>query len=127
MKNDECLEMKSHADHRDAAASGMLLSVAKAFFVVFCLEALFSVPFRSVYLLRQSTAQGWMAGIFVLAVVSILWLLRQTILVALVRLLKFPSVGNRAWLVSWLILGLVLRLAWIWRFPVTFKSDHLAY
>jgi 4-amino-4-deoxy-L-arabinose transferase-like glycosyltransferase len=63
----------------------------------------------------------------VLAVVVSLFALRRSLLPSLGRLLTGPSIRNRTWLAFWLIFGLILRVAWALRFPVTLKSDHLAY
>lgn len=103
------------------------LRLAQTVFVLLCAETLFSVPYRSVYLLRKSAFQAWFAELFVLAVIGIGFKYRQTILIRLSRFLKAPSIGNNAWLWLWLIIGITLRSAWALRFPVPLKSDNAAY
>jgi 4-amino-4-deoxy-L-arabinose transferase-like glycosyltransferase len=127
MNRHDRLNIDSQVNRGVATAAGKWFWLAKAAFVLFCIEALFSISYRSVYLFRQSVSQGWIAGICVLAAIGICFVVRQPILLALGRLLKVPTVGNKAWLTFWLIFGLVLRMAWVWRFPVTLKSDNLAY
>ncbi len=123
-------------DHRNSApktSCGDATSVqtrpwlAEVAFVLFCLGTLFSLPYRSVYLFRQSTSQGWIAGVCVLATIGICFAFRQPVLLALSRLLRAPSIGNRAWLSFWLICGVALRLVWVLAFPVALKSDNLSY
>ena len=111
----------------DVVAGEERLWLAKTAFVLFCLETLFSLPYRSVYLFRQSISQARIAGFCVLAIIGICSAFRQPVLLALGRLLRTPSMGNKVWLSFWLIFGLALRLAWILSFPTTLKSDHLAY
>jgi 4-amino-4-deoxy-L-arabinose transferase-like glycosyltransferase len=103
------------------------LHLAQVVFVLFCAETLFSLPYRSVYLLRQSASQAWIAALFVLVMICACFAFRQPVLRALGSLLSAPSIGNKAWLSFWLIFGLALRLAWALRFPVTLKSDNLIY
>jgi 4-amino-4-deoxy-L-arabinose transferase-like glycosyltransferase len=91
------------------------------------MEALFSIPYRSLYLSGRSAPVASIAGLCVLAAIGILFPFRHSLLPPLGRVLKVPSIGNRVWLIFWLVFGLILRLAWVLRFPVTLKSDHLAY
>jgi 4-amino-4-deoxy-L-arabinose transferase-like glycosyltransferase len=101
--------------------------LAKAAFVLFCVETLFSVAYRSVYLFGRSVLVASIAALCVLAVVGILFAFRHSLLPRLGRLLTARSIGNKAWLSFWLIFGMALRLAWALYFPVTLKSDYLCY
>jgi 4-amino-4-deoxy-L-arabinose transferase-like glycosyltransferase len=101
--------------------------LAQAIFVLYCVETLFSLPFRSVYLSGHTAFVASIAALCVLAVISILFVFRDALLTLLARLLRFRSIGNRAWFAFWLMFGIILRLAWAISFPVTPKSDHLAY
>jgi len=102
--------------------------LAQAVFVLLCAETIFSLSYRSVYLSGHSVLSAWVAGLCALAVAAILFFtLRNSFLPFLGRMLRAPSVGNRAWLTFWLFFGLALRMAWILLFPVTLKSDSLAY
>lgn len=101
--------------------------LAKTAFVLFCLETIFSIPYRSVYLFNHSVLHARIASLCVLAVIGVCFAFRRPILQMLARLLRVPSIGNAAWFFFWLVTGLVLRLAWMLRFPATIKSDHLTY
>ncbi|MEI9978133.1 MAG: glycosyltransferase family 39 protein [Edaphobacter sp.] len=101
--------------------------LAKAAFALFCLETLFSVTYHSVYLFCGSTPKSVVAGFCALVAILICFSFRQPILLALGRALETRSIGNKVWLSFWLIFGVVLRLAWILRFPVTLKADHFTY
>jgi 4-amino-4-deoxy-L-arabinose transferase-like glycosyltransferase len=101
--------------------------LAEAVFALFCVETLFALPFRSVVLFGRPLLQAWIAALCVLAAAGALFPFRESLLPPLGRLLRLPSIGNRAWLAFWLVFGLILRLAWMLCFPVTLKSDHLAY
>lgn len=127
MKSGDHSGTDSQVASRNPTSADRWHAVAKAVFVLFCLEAIFSLPYRSVYLLRQSVFQAWIASLCVLATVGICFTFRQPILLALVRLLRVPSIGNKTWLSFWLVFGLALRVVWVLCFPVTPKSDHLAY
>jgi 4-amino-4-deoxy-L-arabinose transferase-like glycosyltransferase len=115
-------------DGRDATMSAKIgPRLAQLVFVLYCAEALFSLPYRSVYLFRQSIFQSWIAALCLLTLVGVCFRFRLAILPVLGRPLRVPAIGNRAWLLFWLIFGVALRLAWALHFPVTLKSDHLAY
>jgi len=101
--------------------------LAKTFFVLFCLETLFSLVYRSLYLSGHSILVASIAALSAVAVIAVLFAFRNSLLPPLGRLLRAPSIGNRAWFAFWLVFGLLLRLAWMLRFPVTLKSDFLAY
>jgi 4-amino-4-deoxy-L-arabinose transferase-like glycosyltransferase len=101
--------------------------LAQAVFVLLCAETLFSVPYRSIYLLRHSIYQAWITAICVLAAIGVCFAFRQPVLRALGRMLSSPSKGNKAWLSFWLIFGLALRLAWALRFPIPLQSDNLIF
>lgn len=102
--------------------------LAQAFFILLCAETIFSLPYRSVYLSGHSVLPAWVAGLCALAGTNILFFtFRNSILAFLGRIMRAPSVGNRIWLTFWLFFGLALRIAWILLFPVTLKSDSLAY
>jgi 4-amino-4-deoxy-L-arabinose transferase-like glycosyltransferase len=108
-------------------ATEKLRWLAKLIFVLFCAETIFSLPYRSVLLSGRSVLLSSIAALSVLAVAGILFAFRHSLLPLLNRLLRFPSIGDKAWLIFWLFFGLALRLAWALRFPVSLKSDHLAY
>lgn len=101
--------------------------LARVAFVLLCMEALFSLSYRSLYLSGRSPLVASIAGLCVFAVIGVLFPFRRSLLPPLGCVLTVPSIGNRAWLIFWLVFGLILRLAWVLRFPVTLKSDHLAY
>jgi hypothetical protein len=59
--------------------------------------------------------------------VAICFVFRDLILKKIGRLFEVLPVGNKAWISFWLIFGLAIRIAWIFRFPVGLKSDNFAY
>jgi 4-amino-4-deoxy-L-arabinose transferase-like glycosyltransferase len=109
------------------SAGGKRLCLAMAIFVLICLETLYALPYRSIYLLRHSVTQAALAGLITLTMICAGFVLRTSVLQMLGRLARLTSAGNRTWLAFWLIVGLCLRLAWILKFPTPPKSDHLAY
>ncbi len=106
---------------------GWVRTLAQALFAGISAEAVFSIPYRSVYLARYSVPLAASVAICVVAIIGVCFAFRQVILQRLGRLLRTLPIGNNGWLAFWLILGLAIRLAWILRFPVTLKSDHLTY
>jgi 4-amino-4-deoxy-L-arabinose transferase-like glycosyltransferase len=96
-------------------------------FVLFCMEALFSLPYRSIYLSGHSGVMASIAAFCVVAAAGFLFAFRVLLLPLLGRLLSAPSIGNGAWLAFFLAFGLILRMAWVLGFPVSLNSDHLAY
>lgn len=127
MKHNDSCALDFQINRGDATAAPKLPRLAMAVFAVFCVETLFSVPYLSVFLFRGSVLLALIAALCVLAVVGALFAFRHSLLPLLGRLLRAPSIGNRAWLSFWLIFGLILRLTWALLFPVALKSDHLAY
>jgi len=127
MKRDDSCALDFQINCGDATAAPKLLRLAKAVFALFCVETLFSLPYRSVYPSGHSVFMASIAALCVLAVVSILFVFRYSLLLFLGRLSRVSSIGNRVWLIFWLFFGLALRLAWAFTFPATLKSDHLAY
>ncbi|MGB7985167.1 MAG: glycosyltransferase family 39 protein [Terracidiphilus sp.] len=101
--------------------------LAQVIFVLLCVETLFSLPYRSIYLLRQSAFQAWIAAILVLIIICACFAIRKPILRTMGHLLLAPSISNKLWLSFWLIFGLALRLLWALCFPVTLTSDNLIY
>jgi len=106
---------------------GWVRNLAQIVFVLLCVETLYSVPYRSVYLAYSSKLVAGVAAVCVLAVIGICFAFRELILQGLVRLLGVQRAPTKRWLAFWLILGLALRIAWILCFPVTIKSDHWAF
>ena len=101
--------------------------LAQSAFVLLCAETLFSLPYRSISLLRRPAFEAWIGALCVLAAIGVCFIFRQPVLRALGFLLRAPSVGNKAWLGFWLIVGLALRLVWALRFPLPLQSDNLVY
>ncbi len=101
--------------------------LAKSFFVLLCVETIFSLPYRSAYLSSHSVPLASITGLCSLAVAGILFTLRESVLPLLGRMLRISPAGNRAWFTLWLFFGLFLRVVWVLLFPVTLKSDSLAY
>jgi len=102
-------------------------TLAQVLFVGLCTEAVFSIPYRSVYLARYSVPLAASVAICAVAAIGICFAFRRVILQGLDRLLMALPMEHKGWLTFWLILGLAIRLAWILRFPVTLKSDYLVY
>ena len=127
MKRRDLCDIDSRSSRLHTTAVEKPPRLARAAFVLFCVESLFSVPYLSVLLFRGSVILASTAALCVLAVVGTLFAFRNSLLPLLGRLLRAPSIGNRVWLSFWLIFGLALRLAWALLFPVALKSDHLAY
>jgi len=109
------------------AEAGWIRNLAQCIFVLLCAETLYSVAYRSVYLSSNSKSLAACAAVCTLAVIAVLFAFRQSILAKFGKLASVSSSGSKRWLAFWLILGLVLRVAWTLRFPVALKSDHLAF
>lgn len=105
----------------------LLLRLAQGVFAAFCLETIFALPFRSLQLAGRSDRIAVIVALGVVLFASLLFALRNKILPLLSRCLRLPDVGEKVWLLSMLTVGLAMRLAWALSFPVTLKSDHLAY
>jgi len=124
---DRCDDPSANTDHNDASPIGIRSWLLEAIFALICAEALFALPYRSVFLSGHSVLVSSIASLFVLAVVACLFALRSRLLPSLGRALRSPSISNRAWFIFWLVFGIILRLTWAQLFPVSLKSDHLAY
>lgn len=109
------------------SSSDWVRVTAKFCFALFACEAIFSVCYRSVYLVRHSASLSFFAGAFVLAIVFAGGLVRTPLLASLGRVSQLPLISDRKWFGFWLLVGIALRLVWILRFPVPLMSDHLAY
>lgn len=120
------LDSQINSGNESRDANGWL-HLLRAVFVIICVETLFSLPYRSVYLSGHPVLVSSIAALCVLALIGTLFAFRCSLLLWLGSLLSAPSIGNKAWISFWLVFGLALRLAWALCFPVTLKSDHLAY
>ena len=101
--------------------------LAQLLFIFICVETIFSIPYRSVYLATHSRKQSWTAAIFACILAAIAFRFRSPILSVVRGLFESKWIGSKRWLRLWLAVGLILRLAWVLLFPVTLKSDGLVY
>ena len=124
--------MKSQADAPKRSIPQLPLRApsrlpAKLFMIALCVEAIFSVGYRTIFLAVQSPKLAWVAGIVALLFASICYKFRAPILAALGSLCGTRWLSSRAWFWFCLFLGILLRVAWVFVFPSALKSDGRAY
>lgn len=101
--------------------------LARAVFAFLCVETLFSTAYRSVSLSAHSITLSWAAGIAILAVTLVCFRKREEILIFFAALAADSHRFGNRWFSFWLVLGLAIRILWALCFPITLKSDNIAY
>ena len=93
--------------------------------VALCLETIFSVPYRSFYLATGSVRLSWLAGGAMLLLAGIAYLMRGLAASACERATRWQPRQN--WVATWLVFGLLFRIAWAALLHTVPRSDGLTY
>ena len=109
------------------AANASLRTLLFTAFFVLCGETIFSVPYRSVQLATRSHTLPWVAGGVTLAIAGLLYSRCFTVFGWTVKYIPIRPNATRAWKISWLAIGLLLRVLWVAVLPAPLRSDSLVY
>ncbi len=105
---------------------GASRTLARWLLIALCLEVVFSVPYRSVFLAVGSVSLAWAAGVVCVAIALLAYALHKYIATAF-RALTTNWQPGRSWFTGWLLAGLLARMGWVLVFGVMPKADGLTY
>lgn len=110
---------------RTVRDTGRDRTVARFVLLALCLETIFSVAYRSVYLAVSSVPLAWVAGVAMVLVAGVVYSLRNRVGALCAGLAAWRP--PRGWYVGWLSAGVVLRLLWHVVFHTIPRSDGRTY
>jgi 4-amino-4-deoxy-L-arabinose transferase-like glycosyltransferase len=114
------------AENNVPKRAGTIARIAAYVFLALILEVLFSVPYRTVYLVTHSARRSWIVAILGLLFCGAVFRMRHRIYAAVDGAAKRLPGGMQSAAVT-LAVGLVLRLMWVLRFHPPLASDGAGY
>jgi 4-amino-4-deoxy-L-arabinose transferase-like glycosyltransferase len=114
-------------DDTECVKHGWLRRAARGAFLLLCLETIFAVPYRSVFLATHSAGLSLSAGIVAVALGFVAFVYREKLLRRLQTLCGRLAMDGRDWFGFWLVFGVVIRVAWAWAYPMVLAEDATRY
>jgi 4-amino-4-deoxy-L-arabinose transferase-like glycosyltransferase len=120
------LHRLSPTSHSVSRRSSTIARAATVVFLALCLEVLFSVPYRTIYLATHSAHKAWGVAVLGLLFCALILILRYPLYAAIDALAERVPMGLQS-AGATVAAGLVLRLLWVWRFHPPLASDGAGY